>query len=125
MTSDRDVETPAKTPQAAKPGRKAVTNVLLVDILLRTGLLLGRRQFEKTLLQRNFTRKQARRIVNGRPLTKSALSFVASRIASRSVPGAMLIGGGILAKLLIDARKSARKSDGQGEKVATDQADEA
>ncbi len=110
MASEQDDETPVETPEEAGAGRKTVVNILLVDILLRTGLRLGRRQFEKTLLRRNFTRQQARRIISGRPLTKSILSIVASRVASRSVPGAMLIGGGILAKLLFDARKTAKKA---------------
>jgi len=113
-----------KTPEEAKSARKTVANILLVDILLRTGLRLGRRQIEKGLLQRNFTRRQARRIISGRPLSKSLVSIIASRIATRSVPGAMLVGGGILAKLMIDARKSARKADGHGEKVAPDQAEQ-
>lgn len=120
MTPEQDEQSPEKT----KAPRKAVANILLLDIVLRTGLLLGRRQIEKSLLQRNFTRLQARRIVNGRPLKKSLLSYVASRIASQSVPGAMLVGGGIIAKLMIDARRSAKKPDGDAAKMPAELKDE-
>ncbi len=119
MTPEEDDE----TRREEKSGRKTVVNVLLVDILLRTGLRLGRRQVEKGLLRRNFSRQQAHRIISGRPISKSLISIVASRVATRSVPGAMLVGGGILAKLLIDARKSAKRKVNSGENEIADQAD--
>ncbi|MDE2436922.1 MAG: hypothetical protein KGM49_11740 [Sphingomonadales bacterium] len=44
---------------------------------------------------------------------------VAIRVATRSVPGALVIGGGIIAKRLYD-RRHARKADAAKEKDASD-----
>jgi hypothetical protein len=41
----------------------------------------------------------------GRGLLGAGLGLVASRIATRSLPGALLVGGAIVAKTLYDRRK--------------------
>lgn len=99
----------AASPERTSAGNPA-TNILLIDVLLRAGLRLGRRYLEKGLLSRHIPPEQAHRLIQGRPVSKSFFSILASRIASRSVPGGVLVGGGILAKMLIDRRRSSRQA---------------
>lgn len=52
-----------------------------------------------------------------RPVPKWLLGIAVTRFASRSLPRAMLVGGGIIAKALFDRRKSkkaAKSADGDG-----------
>jgi hypothetical protein len=44
-------------------------------------------------------------------LGKAALLFGISRLASRSMPGAVMVGGGILAKALINHRRKSTRTD--------------
>lgn len=96
------------------PSSNPATNLLLTDIALRAGLHVGRRFLERRLLGRHFTAEQAKRMVKGRPASRTLLSAVVAQIASRSLPGAMLIGGGLFAKMLYDRRKSARAAEAEG-----------
>lgn len=41
---------------------------------------------------------------------------VAVRVATRSVPGAIVVGSGLLAKKLYDRRRAAKQADGQKDK---------
>jgi hypothetical protein len=47
---------------------------------------------------------------SGNGLLGAGIGFVATRIATRSIPGAVIVGGAILAKTLYDRRQSS-KSD--------------
>jgi hypothetical protein len=44
----------------------------------------------------------------GRGLLGAGLGIVATRIATRSIPGALLVGGALVAKTLYDRRKAKR-----------------
>ena len=44
----------------------------------------------------------------GRGLLGAGLGIVATRIATRSIPGALLVGGALLAKAVYDRRKAPR-----------------
>lgn len=46
----------------------------------------------------------------GRGLLGAGLGIAATRIATRSIPGALLVGGAFLAKTLYDRRKAKAKS---------------
>ena len=56
----------------------------------------------------------------GRGLFGSGLALLASRVALRSVPGAALIGGGLLAKHLWDKK---RERDARNEAFSSEDAD--
>jgi hypothetical protein len=47
-------------------------------------------------------------------LKKAIAGAAITRIATRSVPGAIMVGGGILAKALYDRRRAKRGKDGDG-----------
>jgi hypothetical protein len=53
------------------------------------------------------------------------ISSAAARMATRSVPGALLVGGGMLGKALLDRSMSRRKSVRKGDKALAEQAEKA
>jgi hypothetical protein len=46
------------------------------------------------------------RETTGRGMIGAGIGFVATRIATRSIPGAIVVGGGLLAKSLYDRKKA-------------------
>jgi|TARA_R100001244_G_scaffold47550_3_gene42260 hypothetical protein len=54
-----------------------------------------------------FVGYEARRHTQGHGLRNFGLGLIAARIATRSVPGALLVGGAIIAKKLYDDAKEA------------------
>lgn len=116
----------AKTRSGAEkvpgPSPNPATNVLIAEILVRSAGRLARRTMEKGLLKARFEREQATAIVEGRGLAHTLVSTTVARVATRSVPGALLVGGGLLAKTLYDRSISRRKARGRGRKQLAEQA---
>ena len=88
-----------------------MTNLLLTDLVLRGGGQIMRHAVERTILGTRYPKEKAKNIVKGRSMVQTIVGTALARIATRSVPGAILIGGGMLAKTLYDRNrgKSARK----------------
>jgi len=88
-----------------------MTNLLLTDLVLRGGGQIMRHAVERTILGTRYPKEKAKNIVKGRSMVQTILGTALARIATRSVPGAILVGGGMLAKTLYDRNrgKSARK----------------
>lgn len=96
------------------PSPNPLTNLILADIALRAGGALLRRSVEKGLVGTRMGSKKAGRIIKGRNLTQTLVGTAIARVATRSVPGAIFVGGGLLAKTLYDRRRGAKaKADGQ------------
>ncbi|MBM3594818.1 MAG: hypothetical protein FJX31_03255 [Alphaproteobacteria bacterium] len=87
------------------PSPDPKTNLLIADLALRGGALLARRGLERGLLGRRYAPEKARKIIKGRSMSETLLSAAVSRLAMGSVPGAILVGGALLAKTLYDRRK--------------------
>jgi len=104
------------------PSPNPATNVLIAEILVRSAGRLARRTMEKGLLKARFEREQALAIVEGRGLAHTLVSTTVARVATRSVPGALLVGGGLLAKTLFDRSISRRKARRRGDKQLAEQA---
>ena len=98
------------------PSPNPATNVLIAEILVRSAGRLFRRSMEKGLLKARFEREQAVAIIEGRGLAHTLVSTTVARVATRSVPGALLVGGGLLAKTLFDRSSSRRKARRRGNK---------
>ena len=122
----------SKTRDVAKSAGKALgkvppaspnpmTNVILTDLLLRTGGQLMRRAIEHALLQTQYDKTSAKRIINGRTLKQTMISTAVARMATRSVPGAIVVGGGILAKMLYDRSQGQHAARREGEKDVAQQ----
>ena len=99
------------------PSPNPATNVLIAEILVRSAGRLARRTIEKGLLKARFDREQAVAIVEGRGLGHTLVSATVARVATRSVPGALLVGGDLLAKTLFDRSLSRRQARRRGRKA--------
>jgi hypothetical protein len=104
------------------PSPSAATNLLLADLALRSGARLVRYGIERSYLGSAYSPGKAKAIVKGRGLGKTLLYSAMTRIATRSVPGAILVGGGLLAKVIYDRKKS-RKAREEGSKKLQEQAE--
>lgn len=115
-----------KTTEAAAktdgPSPNPMTNVVLADIALRGGGQLLRRAVEMAVLGAKYSPEKARNIIKGRSMAQTLVSTAIARIATRSVPGAILVGGGLLAKTLYDRSKDRQLARLEGKKDVEEQA---
>ncbi len=91
--------------QAPSPGPDPITKQVIADLALRGGGQLLHRAVERALLGSKDSRKEAANPAKGRTMTQALIATALVRIATRSVPGALVVGGGLLAKTLYDRRK--------------------
>lgn len=107
---------------ASGPSPNPMTNLIIADIALRGGGRLLRQVVERTLLGVKYTPEKARDIVKGRSMTQTLLGTAVARVATRSVPGALLIGGGLLAKTLYDRNRNRKQAAAEGQADVDEQA---
>ena len=105
------------------PSPNPKTNLILADIALRGGGLLLRRGIERGLLGMKYAPDTAKDIVKGRKWAETLAGAAIARVATTSVPGAIVVGGGLLAKTLYDRRKSRAKARAEGEEALARMAD--
>lgn len=96
------------------PSPNPATNLAIADIAMRGGTVLARRAVERAMLGGRYSDRKAKKILKGRSLTETLLHGALARVALRSVPGAILVGGGLIAKTLYD-RSRAGKARREGE----------
>lgn len=118
---------PSKTvanPEADVPGPSPdpATNLVMADIALRAGSYLIRSLAEKRILGRRYGKADARQIIANRSVKQTVATVIVSKIATRSVPGAVLVGGGLIAKTLFDRSQKRRKARRKGDRTLLDQA---
>lgn len=82
-----------------------MTNVLLADIALRVGGQLLRHGVERGVLGKAVGKGKAKKLIKGRSMAQTLIGTAIARVATRSVPGALIVGGGMLAKTLYDRRR--------------------
>ncbi|MFM5932159.1 MAG: hypothetical protein ACKOPQ_14745 [Novosphingobium sp.] len=99
-----------------------MTNLMITDLLLRGGGRLLKNVVEKSVLGASFTPAKAKKIVKGRSMAQTLVGTALARIATRSVPGAIVVGGGMLAKALYE-RKKGTKAAREGAVEASEQAE--
>jgi hypothetical protein len=98
------------------------TNVLLTDLVLRGGGQIMRHAVERTILGTRYPAEKAKNIVKGRSMVQTVINTALARIATRSVPGAILVGGGVIAKTLYDRSKGRAAAQAQGAQDVSEQA---
>jgi hypothetical protein len=106
------------------PGPTPATNLLIADIALRGASMLLRRSMEKGLLSLRYDPDTARQVVQGRTMGQMVVSAMAARLATRSLPGFLLVSGGLLAISVID-RSRGHRSRKEGEAALREQAKDA
>lgn len=107
----------------AGPSPNPATNLAIADIALRGAAVVARRAIEHNLLGGRYSPRKAQKIVRGRTMKETLVHGVLARVALRSVPGAILVGGALVAKTLYDrgkARKARSDGDAALEQMARD-----
>lgn len=104
------------------PSDNPATNFIIADVAIRAGSYLARRGVEKGLLAGRYGKETAHAIVHNKSLKDTLVSTLLARVATRSVPGALLVGGGAVAKALLDRRKSRLRSKAEGDQTLLEQA---
>ena len=117
----------AKHPDGAVPGPSSnpATNLLIMDIVMRGASLLAARAVERAALRLRYKAGRADAIVEGRSTISTLAATGAARVATRSVPGLLLVTGGLLAKTLIDRSLRPRTARRRGDRQLADQAEQA
>ncbi|MCT2398021.1 hypothetical protein [Novosphingobium mangrovi (ex Huang et al. 2023)] len=103
------------------PSPNVATNLAIADIALRGSTLLARQAVERALLGRQYTASKALKILKGRTMGESLLHTALAKVALRSIPGAIVVGGALVAKTLYDrtkARDAQRKGEAALEEMA-------
>ncbi|MEW9855713.1 hypothetical protein [Novosphingobium sp. M1R2S20] len=97
------------------PSPNPHTNLLIADVALRGSAMLARRVVERGMLGSKYAPQKAKAILKGRTFGETIFHTAIARVATRSVPGAILVGGGLLAKTLYDRSKSSHAARAEGE----------
>jgi hypothetical protein len=97
---------PGEPTQLHGPSPNPQTNLLIADVALRGSAIMARRAVERGLLGSKYSSRKASAILKGRTLGETIFHTAIARVATRSVPGAILIGGGLIAKTLYDRARS-------------------
>ena len=109
--------------KAEGPSPNPMTNLLIADLALRGGGQLLRHAVERGMLGAKYDKEKARNLVKGRTMAQTLIGTAVARIATRSVPGAILVGGGLLAKTLFDRRQGKAKARRDGTLAIAEQAE--
>src|SRR5688572_4018309 len=107
------------------PSTNPATNLVILDVAMRGASLMAGRAMERALLRTRYQREKAHDIVKGRTMLASLTATGAARIATRSVPGFLLVAGGLFARAVIDRSLSRRESVRRGERQLAEQAEQA
>lgn len=106
------------------PSPSSATNLIIADVAMRAGSYLLRGAVEKGLLRGRYGKSGAENIVDNRSVLQRLTGVALAKVATRSAPGAVLVGGGILAKTLFDRsqkRRARRRGDAElAERAAQD-----
>lgn len=92
------------------------TNLIMADIAMRTGSYILRNVVEKSILKRRYGKEDARQIMENRSFKQTAASVIVSKIATRSMPGAILVGSGLVVKALFDRSQKRRQAKRAGDR---------
>ena len=95
----------ATTAETIETVLKPAAGLVLADILLRVGSNVMRGGVERAVLRNRYGKDLAKEIVGNMSMSRKLASMAVAKVAARSVPGAALVGTGMLVRLLYDRRK--------------------
>jgi hypothetical protein len=104
------------------PSSNPATNLLIMDIAMRGASMIAGRAIQRVILGARYDSQKAADIVRGRSLVQSMAATSAARVATRSVPGLLLVTGGLLAKTLLDRSLRPRDARQKGDRQLAAQA---
>ena len=114
---------PGKGDPVPGPSTNPATNLIINDILLRSVGRLSRLTVEKAILGRQYSKQFAKEAVENRSILHTLAAYGVTKVATRSLPGAAIVSGGLIAKTLWDRAQSKRTSRRNGERMLRKQAD--
>ncbi|MGB3738261.1 MAG: hypothetical protein WA948_02795 [Pontixanthobacter sp.] len=121
VDSIRD-KTPGRKSKVPGPSTNPATNLVVADITMRAGTYIMRSAIEKGMLRGRYDRNTASEIIKNKTLGQTLISVVLAKMATRSLPGAVVVGGGIAAKTLFDRSQRRRKAKHRGDQSLREQA---
>jgi hypothetical protein len=104
--------TAASEAESARPLSPAA-NLLLAEIVLRGTSIVTRRLLEKNMLKAKFGPETAHQTLAEKSALTALAAIAISRIGTSSLPGALLVGGGLVAKALYDRSEKHRTRQAQ------------
>ncbi len=104
---------------ADAPGSRSPASAL-AGLAMRQGAKIARRSLDSKLRIGGYSPSELEGIVAGKGIASTIAIAAVTRLATRSVPGALVVGGGLVAKALYDRRKRVRAAEQQ---AASGQAD--
>lgn len=111
----RELDAQARAQKSARrllPSPDAATNLLIADIIVRSGSELFRRDVERRVARGSATEDQsARELLDGKTLIKSFALYGASKLATRSPFGLGIVAGGLALKTLYDLGKARQQRE--------------
>ena len=99
------------------PSTNPATNLIIADVGMRAASILFRKTMEKGLLRARFDREKAREIVQGKTTGHTLASYFIAKAATRSVPGFLLVTGGLLGKAIIDRGLRRGEAEARGDRT--------
>lgn len=99
------------------PTENPATNLMMADIALRTGSYLMRNLVERKILGKRYGKVDAKQIIANRSVKQTVASVLVSKVATKSVPGAVLVGSGLIVKTLFDRSQKRRKAKRAGDRT--------
>lgn len=99
---------PVPVEEKRDPSEDSATSLILADATIRAGSYIVRRTVEKGLLRGRYGSEAAQQLLAHKTIGQTVLSFTLAKLATRSLPGALIVGGGAMAKTLYDRRKAKR-----------------
>lgn len=98
-------------------------NLIMANAIVRTGSILLRRAVDKRMLRGRYGKDTAQAAAENQGLGSTLTALALSKVAARSSTGAVVVGGGMLAKALYD-RRQAKKARAKGDaQILEDAAD--
>ena len=98
-------------------------NLIMANAIVRTGSILLRRAVDKRMLRGRYGKDTAEAAAENQGLGSTLTALALSKVAARSTTGAVVVGGGMLAKALYD-RRQAKKARAKGDaQILEDAAD--
>ncbi len=98
------------------PSTNPATNLIIADIVLRGLARVARDSAHKGMLRTQYSRDKAKDLVDNQSLLHTLTIYGITKVATRSVPGALLIGSGLIAKTLYDRGRTRRLTKRTGKK---------
>ena len=108
--------------EVAGPSPNPATNLLLADIVMRMSSYVLRHGVERAFLSGRYGKSTAKEIVKGRTIPQSLAAVAIAKFGTRSLPGAAVVGAGLLAKTLFDRSQARRRAQIEGDVKLIEQA---